>query len=278
MPLFLKERKSLVVLTALIFFQLILISTQVPLGYGENYFEKAVFSVFSPVQHGILSLFRSIGEFWENYFYLQNVQSQNRKMKDEMFFLRQENNLLRNALENLRSAKEIEESLLRLHENILVAQVIGFDASNFYKSAVINKGSLDGLRKDMIVLDENGSLVGRIINPIALKESRVQLITDNESGVGVFSQSKEVMGILSGDDKGYCFLEYIHVTTEDIYEGEDIITSGKDGLFPSGIKVGKIVSITTNTSLFKQVKVEPYFDIRDLDQVAVIMKDPMEIF
>jgi len=278
MLLFLKERKSLVVLTALIFFQLILISTQVPLGYGENYFEKAVFSVFSPVQHGILSLFRSIGEFWENYFYLQNVQSQNRKMKDEMFFLRQENNLLRNALENLRSAKEIEESLLRLHENILVAQVIGFDASNFFKSAVINKGSLDGLKKDMIVLDKNGSLVGRIINPIALKESRVQLITDNESGVGVFSQSKEVMGILSGDDKGYCFLEYIHVTTEDIYEGEDIITSGKDGLFPSGIKVGKIVSITTSTSLFKQVKVEPYFDIRDLDQVAVIMRDPMEIF
>jgi len=278
MPLFLKERKSLAVLTALIFFQLILISTQVPLGYGENYFEKAVFSIFSPIQHGILSLFRSIGEFWKNYFYLQNVQSQNRKMKDEMFFLRQENNLLRNALENLRSAKEIEESLLRLHENILVAQVIGFDASNFYKSAVINKGSLDGLRKDMIVLDKNGSLVGRIINPIALKESRVQLITDNESGVGVFSQSKEVMGILSGDDKGYCFLEYIHVTTEDIYEGEDIITSGKDGLFPSGIKVGKIVSITTSTSLFKQVKVEPYFDIRDLDQVAVIMRDPMEIF
>ncbi|TES85747.1 MAG: rod shape-determining protein MreC [Candidatus Aminicenantes bacterium] len=278
MPLFLKERKSLVVLTALIFFQLILISTQVPLGYGENYFEKAIFSVFSPIQHGILSLFRSIGEFWENYFYFQNVQSQNRKMKDEMFFLRQENNLLRNALENLRSAKEIEESLLRLHENILVAQVIGFDASNFYKSAVINKGSLDGLKKDMIVLDKNGSLVGRIINPIALKESRVQLITDNESGVGVFSQSKEVMGILSGDDKGYCFLEYIHVTTEGIYEGEDIITSGKDGLFPSGIKVGKIVSITTGTSLFKQVKVEPYFNIRDLNQVAVIMRDPMEIF
>lgn len=278
MPLFLKERKSLVVLTVLIFFQLILISTQVPLGYGENYFEKAVFSVFSPVQHGILSLSRSIGEFWKNYFYLQNVQSQNRKMKDEMFFLRQENNLLRNALENLRSAKEIEESLLRLHENILVAQVIGFDASNFYKSAVINKGSLDGLKKDMVVLDKNGSLVGRIINPVALKESRVQLITDNESGVGVFSQSKKVMGILSGDDKGNCFLEYIHVTTEDIYEGEDIITSGKDGLFPSGIKVGKIVSITTSTSLFKQVKIEPYFDIRDLDQVAVIMRDPMEIF
>jgi len=278
MPLFLKERKSLVVLTVLIFFQLILISTQVPLGYGENYFEKAVFSVFSPVQHGILSLSRSIGEFWKNYFYLQNVQSQNRKMKDEMFFLRQENNLLRNALENLRSAKEIEESLLRLHENILVAQVIGFDASNFYKSTVINKGSLDGLKKDMVVLDKNGSLVGRIINPVALKESRVQLITDNESGVGVFSQSKKVMGILSGDDKGNCFLEYIHVTTEDIYEGEDIITSGKDGLFPSGIKVGKIVSITTSTSLFKQVKIEPYFDIRDLNQVAVIMRDPMEIF
>jgi rod shape-determining protein MreC len=278
MPLFLKERKSLLVLTALIFFQLILISTQVPLGYGENYFEKAVFSIFSPVQHGIISFFLSISSLWKNYFHLQNVQSQNRKMKEEMFFLRQENNLLRNALENLRSEKEIKESLLRLHENILAAQVIGFDASNFYKSAIINKGSLDGLKKDMVVLDKNGNLVGRIIDPVALKESRVQLITDNESGVGVFSQKKEVMGILSGDDKGYCFLEYIHVTTEDIYEGEDIITSGKDRLFPPGIRVGKIVSITTSTSLFKQVKVEPYFDIRHLDQVAIIMRDPMEVF
>ena len=278
MPLFLKERKSLLVLIVLIFFQLILISTQVPLGYGANYFEKAVFSIFSPVQHGILSLFRSIGNIWKNYFYLQNVQSQNQKMKQEMFFLRQENNLLRNALEKLRSKKEIQESLLKLHENILAAQVIGFDASNFYKSAVINKGSLDGLKKDMVVLDKNGSLVGRIIDPVALKESRVQLITDNESGVGVFSQKKKVMGILSGDGKGYCFLEYIHVTTGDVYEGEDIITSGKDGLFPSGIKVGKIVSITTSTSLFKQVKVEPYFDIRHLDHVAIIMRDPMEVF
>lgn len=278
MPLFLKERKSLLVLLALIIFQLILISTQVPLGYGQNYFEKAVFSIFSPVQHGTISFFRSIGNLWKNYFYLQNVQSQNRKMKDEMFYLRQENNVLRNALENLRSQKEIEESLIRLHENILIAQVIGLDASNFYKSAVINKGSLDGLKKDMVVLDKNGSLVGRIIDPVALKESRVQLVTDNESGVGVFSQGKGVMGILSGDGKGYCFLEYIHVTTEDIHEGEEVITSGKDSLFPYGIKVGKIVSISTSTSLFKQVKVEPYFDIRHLDHVAIIMRDPMEVF
>ncbi|NIO49159.1 MAG: rod shape-determining protein MreC [Candidatus Aminicenantes bacterium] len=278
MPLFFKERKSLLVLIALIFFQLILISTQVPLGYGANYFEKAVFSIFSPIQHGILSFFRSIGYLWKNYFDLQNVQSQNQKMKEEMFYLRQENSLLRNALENLRSAKEIKESLLRLHENILAAQVIGFDASNFYKSAIINKGSLEGIKKDMVVLDKNGNLVGRIIDPVALKESRVQLVTDNESGVGVFTQRKEIMGILKGDGKGYCFLEYIHVTTEDIYEEEDIITSGKDRLFPSGIRVGKIVSIATSTSLFKQIKVEPYFDIRHLDQVAVIMRDPKEIF
>jgi rod shape-determining protein MreC len=278
MPLFLKERKSLLVLTGLIFFQLILISTQVPLGYGQNYFEKAVFSIFSPFQHGIISFFRSLGNFWNNYFYLQNVQSQNQKMKNEMFFLRQENNLLRNALENLKNEKEIEESLLRLHENILAAQVIGFDTSNLYKSATINKGSLDGLKKDMVVLDKGGNLVGRIIDPVALKESRVQLITDNESGVGVFSEKRKVMGILSGDGKGSCSLEYIHVTTEDIYEGDDVFTSGKDGLFPSGIKVGKIVSITTSSSLFKQIRVEPYFDILHLDYVAVIMRDPMEVF
>ena len=278
MPFFLKEKKSLSVLTALIFFQLILISIQVPLGYEESYFKKTVFSIFSPVQHGILSFFRSIGIIWKNYFYLQNVQSQNQKMKEEIFFLRQENNLLRNALKNLKGEKEIEESFLRIHKNILAAHVIGFDASNFYKSVIINKGSLGGIKKNMVVLDKNANLVGRIIDPVTLKESRVQLITDNESGVGVFSVKKKVMGILSGDGKGYCFLKYIHITTDDISEGEEIISSGKDGLFPSGIKVGKIVTITSSTSLFKQVKVEPYFDIREMDQVAVIRRDPKEFF
>jgi rod shape-determining protein MreC len=275
---FLKEKKNLLALSALIFFQLLLLSFQVPLGSEKNIFEKAVFSVFSPVQHGIISFFQSIGGIWKNYFYFRNVQSQNQKMQKEIFFLYQENNFLRNALQEFKANKEIEEGLAEIYKNILPARVIGLDASNFYKSIIINRGSLNGLKKDMVVLDENGNLVGRVVGPISLKEARVQLITDNDSGVGVFSQMKGVTGVLAGEGNGMCILKYILTTNQDLSEGEEVIVSGKDGIFPSGIKVGRIVSITTDASLFKMIRVEPYFDALRLDRVAIIMKEPDEIF
>ena len=280
MPLFLKERKNLTILIALIFFHFFLISMQVPLGENASVFEKTVFSVFSPIRHGVLSFFKGIGNIWKNYFHLRNVQDQNEEMKEEIFYLRQENNLLRNALERFRSEREIEENLLAMHENILPAQVIGLDPSNYYKSVIINRGTLDGIKKNMIVLDKNGNLVGRIIDSISLKEARVQLITDNESGISVFTQMKRVQGILEGDGKGQCLMQYVLATTrpEEISEGEDVITSGYDRIYPLGIRVGRILLIASNASLHKHIIVEPYFDFRFLDQIAVIMKDPKELF
>lgn len=280
MPFFLKERKNLTILIALIFFHFMLISLQVPIGEKSSFFEKAVFSVFSPVRHGVLSFFGAIGSIWRNYFDLRNVQEQNDQMLEEIQYLRQENNLLRNALQNFRSEREIEESLLEMHENILPSQVIGLDPDNFYKSVIINKGTLDGIKKNMIVLDKNGNLVGRIIDPVSLKEARVQLITDNESGISVFAQRNRVPGILVGDGKGQCLMKYVLATTrsEEISEGEDVITSGYDRMYPDGIRAGRILLIASDASLHKHIIVEPYFDFRYLDQIAVIMKDPQEFF
>ena len=280
MPLFLKERKNLTILIALIFFHFLLISMQVPLGEKASLFEKTVFSVFSPLRHGILSFFKGIGNVWTNYFYLRNLKSQNKKMEEEIFFLKQENNLLRNAIQRFQSERELQEKLLEMHENILPAQVIGLDTSSYYKTVIINKGTLDGIKKNMVVLDKNGNLVGRIIDPISLKEAKVQLITDDASGIGVFSQKKSVPGILTGDGEGQCLLKYVLATTrpDEISEGEDIITSGYDRIYPPGIKAGKIVSISSDTSLHKHIVIDPYFDFRYLDQVAVIMKNPAEVF
>jgi rod shape-determining protein MreC len=199
-------------------------------------------------------------------------------MREEMFLLRQENNLLRNVLQKLKSEKEIEENISKIYQNILPAQVIGFDASNLYKSATINKGSLDGIKKNMVVLDKDGNLVGRIVGPVTLKEARIQLITDNESGVGVFSQINKVMGVLSGDANGLCSFNYVLVTEPGISDGEEVVTSGYDGIYPKGIKIGKIISMEDTTSLHKEIKVEPYFDFRYLDQLAVITTDLIDIF
>lgn len=278
MPSFFKKNKNLVVLGILIFLQLVLISIQVPLGEQENYFEKAVFVLFSPIQHGIVSFFQSIGRHWRGYFALREAHNENEEMKQELFSLSQENRLLRNALKHYKNEKEIEAFLGEMHKNVLYARVIGIDASNFFKSVMINRGSLDKIERNMVVLDKFGNLVGRVIGPIALKEARVQLITDNDCGVSVFTEKHKVLGILSGDGRGSCKLEDIVSTDENVSIGENLYTTGYDSIFPPGINVGRITSITPTSDLFKKITVRPYFEFRHLDQLAVIRLKALDIF
>jgi len=278
MPSFLKKNKNFIVLISLIFLQLILISIQVPMDEEETYFEKLIFSLFSPVQHGVVYIFQKTGSFWRSYLSLRGVRNENERLKEEIFFLLQENNIIRNILEKYKNENEIQDALRNIKENILHARVIGFDASNFYKSAVINKGSLDKIQENMSVLDRYGNLVGRIVGPISLKESRVQLVTDIDCGISVFSEKKEMIGVLTGDGKGRCLLKYILSTDKDFFEGERVYTSGFDGIFPPGIGVGEIVSLKTTPGLFKKIIVKPYFKFQDMDHLAVININNLDIF
>jgi rod shape-determining protein MreC len=270
----LKEKKRFALLLGLVFVHLMLISVQVPRGDEPAYFERAVFAVFTPVQHGVVSFFRGLKNFWRNYFDFRDVRRQNRALESEALKLRQENLALKNMLLKFRGANEIQELLSTLSRSVLVASVIGFDSSQIYNSIELNKGSADGVYKDMVVLDRMARLVGRVVEPISAKQARVQLITDGDSGVGVYTERFRVVGVLQGDAKGRCVLKYIVKTNREVVEGEEILTSGLDGIYPSGIPVGRILSIVApETDLFKKIVVEPYFDLSELDQVAVFTVD-----
>lgn len=273
----LREKRKFTLLAGLIFFHLVLISLQVPRGDEPTYFERAIFTVFSPVQHGVASFFKSLRGFWNSYFYLREVERQNQRMRDEIFALRQENRLLENILLRLRSEQEIRELLGSVSRSILVGSVIGLDAGEIYKSVILNKGSRDGVKRDMTVLDRRGRLVGRVVSPVSLKQARVQLITDEASGVGVFSEQHRVVGVLAGRGDGTCLMKYVLKTNKDIGAGEQVVTSGFDRLYPSGLPVGRIVSVTEDTTLFKKIIVEPYFDFSELDEVAILTVDPSEL-
>ena len=268
-----KEKKRFLLLLGLILVHLLLISIQVPRGNEPTYFERAVFSVFTPVEHGVVSFFRGLKSFWRNYFYFRDVQRQNQSLRDEAFRLRQENLALKNLLLKFQGGKGIQDLLSTVSRSILVASVIGIDSSQIYKSIRLNKGEADGVRKDTVVLDRKGRLVGRVVGPVSSRESRVQLVSDEDSGVGVLTERFRVVGVLQGDTGGKCRLKYIVKTNREVTVDEEVLTSGLDGIYPSGIPVGRIVSITEDTDLFKKIVVEPYFDLSDLDQVAVFTAD-----
>ncbi len=278
MPSFLRENKKPIIFLALIFFHLILISLQVPLGYKQSLFEKAVFGVFSPFQRLTSSALRGAGNFWSRYLHLGRVEEENQRMRKELFFLRQQVNFLKDSLLRFRTEREIEALLSRVGSSIIVSRVIGLDASNYFRSIIINKGRLDGVKKDMVVLDKFGNLVGRVVDPVSLDESRVQLVTDTESGVSVYCGPERSVGVASGDGQGRCLVKYILASAKDAQPGDEIITSGFDHIFPSGVKVGKVLSSVQDTSLFKKILIEPMFRHSEIDEVAILTADIKHLF
>jgi rod shape-determining protein MreC len=274
MPFFLERKKSLIILISLVFLHLVLISIQVPRGDKDSFFEKTIFSVFSPIQNGLISLYNGIGSIWERYFLLSDTEEENERLKEEIFLLRQENILLRNYVNNLKGESEVRQTLKQISESIIHVRVIGFDFSNYHKSLTINKGSLDGISRNMVVLDRYGNLVGKIIGHVSFKEAKVQLITDEDSGVGVMLAEKGVIGIISGDGEGRCQFKYVLNTEEDVFPGDQVVTSGYDGIFPDGILVGEILFFVKTELLFMSAKIKPYFKFEELDHLAVISNKP----
>lgn len=265
-----ERRKSFLILGGLVLFHLVLISVQVPRGAEKKLFERAIFAVFSPVQKAAVSALRGVRSIWTDYFDLRRVRVENQGLKRELFFLEQENKALADGLTRFRAEAEVRESLAAFRKSLIPARVVGTDSENYYRALVIDRGSRAGVKPDMPVCDRYGNLVGRTIAPVSSDEAMVQLITDTESSVSVVSATDKIVGILSGHQGPLCVMKYILATVKGGQEGEDLITTGFDKIYPAGLHVGRIVSIRPTADVFKEIGVLPYFSYATLDVVAVL--------
>jgi rod shape-determining protein MreC len=273
MPRFLKDRKRTLIFAGLLFAQLILVSLQVPRGTAPSYFERSVFILVSPLQKAVHAVFGSAASAWERYVALRRVEGQNERLQDEVFRLRQENMVLRNDLQGFRDARELASGLSSLGEPFLVASVIGADAADIFKSIIIDRGAASGIRPNMAVVDQAGCLVGRVVGPIGPGSASVQLLTDSNSAVSVRSETSLVQGVLTGDGKGAtCWLRYVLATNESLVEGEELLTSGFDKIFPARLKTGTVLRVAMDGSLFKRVAVRSHLDWSRMAKVAVLTR------
>jgi rod shape-determining protein MreC len=268
-----ESRRPHLVLAALLVFHLVLISIQVPRGEDKTLFEKAIFFVFSPLQKGAVAAFRGLSSAWKGYFDLRGVRTENRRLKADLFFARQERWFLEDRLKVLESESRLRESLDRFRDSLIPARIVGIDAANLYSSVVVDKGLLHGVQIDMAVCDSFGNLVGRTVDPIGLNEATVQLITDEKSSASVISDRDRVVGVLSGRSGELCVLHYILVTSPGGQEGEELATTGYDGIYPAGLRAGRIISARpVEGTVFKDIVVQPHFRFNALDTVALLPK------
>ena len=277
MPLFFKK-KNFIVLFSLLGLQFLALSLQLPQGKERSFLENLIFEVISNVESGLTFVFQGAGELWHDYLDLRQAREENEKLRKENITLTQQNLLLKELLARLEKSATARKILQEINRDIVIAQVIGLDPANFFRTLVINRGRAQGLKPNMVVLNERGQLVGRVIKPVSWLAATVQLVTDSSFAASVRTEKKNLVGILAGDGHGRCFLKYILETEKDIEVGEEIVTTGYDGIYFPGIPVGRISAIYSCQGLFKRILVQPYFSFRQLEVVAVVKTSSKEIF
>ena len=273
MPLW-ENRRSVLILAGLAAFNILLISIQIPRGAEKSLFERSIFFLYSPVQRAVTGAVRGLGSLWTNYFDLRGVRGENQQLKKEIFFRDQDVRFLEDRLRFFQSEAKVRESLAAFRGTIVPARVIGADSANPYQTIVLDKGSLDGIGKDMAVCDRFGNLVGRTIAPVSLKETMVQLITDKDSSVSVVSAVDRLTGSVTGKSGAFCELRYVLASASGGQPGEELLTTGYDKIYPAGLRVGSIRSLGKDESspIFRRIVVEPYFRFNTIDIVAIITK------
>ncbi len=173
------------------------------------------------------------------------------------------------SLENARL-----KALLGLKEHtpkyVATANVISRGASGWQNTFIIDAGSREGIEKDMTAISPDG-LAGKVTG-VDKGFSRVLLINDIRFAAAVRIERLGQEAIFAGNGGlKDCDLKYV---TSDIgvKKGDVLTTSGLDGLFPAGIRVGYVSGISGGDGFFQEVQVTPYTDTTRLEAVTIIRK------
>lgn len=148
----------------------------------------------------------------------------------------------------------------------IVAPVVGRSADNWWNQITLGRGSNDGIKENFIVMGPGG-VVGRIIN-VTPRTSRVLLISDPTSQIGVGIIRTRQMGSMQGKDENTGVLEFFDDVPE-VREGDVVSTSAYSQLFPAGLPVGIIESLELSKTPAPEATIKFSVPMNSLEWVIV---------
>ncbi len=271
MSFFKSHKKIIVILVSVICLFMISFS----LNRAEpTFFESGIGYVLAPVQNFNMSVTDWISSKFDALANSNEIKDENEKLKNEIYSLQMEVDRL----------KLIEDENNKLSELLKIdqkypdypkvgARIIAKDTSNWYDVFLVDKGSNDGIEKNMVVI-ATGGLVGKVVET-GYNYSKVVSIIDDTDSVGGKSLRTDDLGFVRGDfeNQGMCKMEYVDSDAE-IMEGDEIVTSHLSEIYPPGITIGYVKDIKNDeNALTKCAVISPTVDFKHLETVLIITQN-----
>jgi rod shape-determining protein MreC len=264
----LPERRPFLLLVLLLSSLLVLMSSQVRTGRGTSLLEDSLLNVTGPLVRGVSGSAGSVAGLWTSYVDLRGARAQNLELRSRLGRLEEQG----------REGEEFRRENLRLRELLdlkraqefpsLAAEVLALGAVGQSRTALIGRGSRDGVRRDMPVVNRHG-VVGRVI-AVGDRVAKAQLLIDPNSGVaGIFQRTRGQGMVVGMGDRG-CRMEYVS-ELENVEVGDVVVTSGLDQIYPKGLTIGVVISVEEGDQLTKNIMIRPEVDFRRLEEVLVLL-------
>lgn len=254
-----------VLLAALLFYSLNLRHKE-----STNSFERFVLGAMAPLAGIVANVDDFVTGIWDNYMLLVGVHKENTRLRETVKTLntrliRERETLLEN--ERLRKLMQLKEAIAT---PTIAASVIGEDVTPWFRTVIIDRGAVDGIREGMPVVASAG-VVGRVVRQTA-NSSRLLLITDHASSVAATIERSRARGVVKGRGAGLCSLEFSE-RGEDVKVGDIVVTSGIGGVFPKGIPLGEVTMVKKGEfGIFQTVQVRPFVAMSQLEEVLVLVR------
>ena len=235
--------------------------------------KDAINSLMIPFRYAADAVSEAIDGFSSYFKAIEEYKAENESLRAEIESLEAEiaeGDAAREENARLRDYLEMKEkySDFKLTE----ALIIGREGEGYATFFTLNKGKNDGVNVGMAVMVKNG-LVGSVCDA-GDTWSRVRVLNEASASAGAYVNRSGEIGVLSGDitykGTGYCTLKYLPENA-DVEEGDLVYTSGEGSVYPGGIYIGVVKSVTLDGfSRTKTAKVEIAVNLDELKHVVVV--------
>ena len=232
--------------------------------------------VFVPMQKGINAVGGWMSEKADNLKNLNDVMQKNEELQAQVDELTAELNTIKLEqydLDNYRALLELDDKYPSYKK--VAANVIGKDSGNWFNTFIIDKGSKDGIEKDMNVIAGSG-LVG-IVTDVAPNYAKVKSFIDDTSSVSGMDLATSDNCIIRGNlqmmnENQEIELSDLKDTDDQVQAGDQIVTSYISDKYLQGILIGYIKDVSVDSNnLTKSGTITPVVDFEHIQEVLVIL-------
>jgi rod shape-determining protein MreC len=196
------------------------------------------------------------------------VRSENDRLRERLASLEEENLQIREALVQSGYLDQIAAMRSDFASPMLPSQVVGQDASAWFRSVLLDRGRSHGVLSGMPVVTDAG-LAG-LVTDTSRRASRAMLLTDHQSSVDGIVQRSRALGIVRGRRDGNLEFEFA-VRGSGVRVGDVVITSGLGGAYPKGLRIGEIVEVGEPGNLLQTALVAPVVEFGRLEAVFILL-------